>query len=161
MELQQSLNDTRKEAADNERTLQHWQNEHDKLKLEDIEWVIPLHIPKCFIYVLLCSDDDDDDEVQENATEEVAEPIEGDGAKSADVEVKDEAGEARPKKKAPARTLSYELHIYSAEELAGFKKREMIADAELLDGKSIHDVSAPVELTWQRTQRNSRTPNQT
>jgi hypothetical protein len=40
MELQQSLNDTKKEAADNERTLQHWQNEHDKLKLEDIECVV-------------------------------------------------------------------------------------------------------------------------
>src|ERR1700728_2126605 len=42
MELQQSLNDTKKEAADNERTLQHWQNKHDKLKLEDIECVVSL-----------------------------------------------------------------------------------------------------------------------
>lgn len=39
MELQQSLNDTKKEAADNERTLRHWQTEHDKLTLEDIECV--------------------------------------------------------------------------------------------------------------------------
>lgn len=160
MELQQSLNDTRKEAADNERTLQHWQNEHDKLKLEDIEWVIPLHMSEV-LHLCSISDDDDDDEVQENATEEVIEPIEGDGAESADVKVKGEADEAQPKKKAPARTPSYELHIYSAEELAGFKKREMIADAELLDGKSIHDVSTPVELTWQCTQRNSKMPNQT
>lgn len=36
----------------------------------------------------------------------------------------------------PTRTTSYELHIYSAEELAAFKKREMVADAELLDGTS-------------------------
>jgi hypothetical protein len=48
MELQQSLNDTKKEASDNERTLQHWQNEHDKLKLEDIECVVLLYIPSVF-----------------------------------------------------------------------------------------------------------------
>jgi len=36
IELQQSLSDTKKEAADNEQTLQHWQSEHDKLKLKDI-----------------------------------------------------------------------------------------------------------------------------
>ena len=38
MELQQSLNDTKKEATDNEKTVQYWQSEHDKLKLEDIEY---------------------------------------------------------------------------------------------------------------------------
>lgn len=39
MELEQLLNDTKKEHSDNERTLQHWQGEHDKLTLEDIEYV--------------------------------------------------------------------------------------------------------------------------
>lgn len=56
-------------------------------------------------------------------------------AESVDGEVKREAGdEEQAKKKKSANTPSHELHIYSAEELAGFKKREMIADAELLDG---------------------------
>jgi structural maintenance of chromosome 4 len=70
----------------------------------------------------------------------VAEPVEGEAAKPADDGVKQEPnGEAEPKQKKPsARTPAYELHIYSAEELADFKKREMIADAELLDGLPPH-----------------------
>jgi len=55
-------------------------------------------------------------------------PVEG------DVKLDPEA-EEQPKKTS-ARTPLYELHMYSAEELAGFKKRELIADAELLDGTS-------------------------
>ena len=41
MELKQALNDTKKEAAENDRTLEHWRTEHDKLKLEEIEYVQP------------------------------------------------------------------------------------------------------------------------
>lgn len=37
MELTQKLNDVKKEAAENEEALQHWQTEHDKLRLEEIE----------------------------------------------------------------------------------------------------------------------------
>lgn len=37
MELTQKLNDVKKEAKDNEEALQHWQTEHDKLRLEEIE----------------------------------------------------------------------------------------------------------------------------
>ena len=43
MELQQSLNDVKKEATENERTLLHWRSEHDKLKLEEIESVTVRH----------------------------------------------------------------------------------------------------------------------
>ena len=57
-------------------------------------------------------------------------PVEG------DVKPEPEAEEQPKKKKTSARTPSHELHMYSAEELAGFKKREMVADAELLDGTS-------------------------
>ena len=39
MELMQKLGDIKKEAASNEEALQHWQTEHDKLKLHDIELV--------------------------------------------------------------------------------------------------------------------------
>lgn len=41
MELQQALNDTKKEAAENERALDHWRTQHDNLKLEEVEYVIP------------------------------------------------------------------------------------------------------------------------
>jgi structural maintenance of chromosome 4 len=37
MELEQSLADAKKEAAENDKYLQHWQSEHDKLRLVDIE----------------------------------------------------------------------------------------------------------------------------
>jgi len=37
MELTQSLNEVKKEAAQNEEKLSHWQTEHDKLQLEEIE----------------------------------------------------------------------------------------------------------------------------
>ncbi|KAI6154283.1 hypothetical protein BKA82DRAFT_4099537 [Pisolithus tinctorius] len=37
MELNQSLNDVKKEAAANEEALNHWQTEHDKLKIEEID----------------------------------------------------------------------------------------------------------------------------
>ena len=40
MGSEQDLNDAKKEAADNERNLDHWQTQHDKLKLEEIEWVL-------------------------------------------------------------------------------------------------------------------------
>lgn len=55
-------------------------------------------------------------------------------AEPVDAKVKREPGEEEQTKKKVVDTPSHELHIYSAEELAGFKKREMIADAELLDG---------------------------
>lgn len=50
------------------------------------------------------------------------------------------AGGEGPVKKEPgarksrARTPSHELHSYSEQELGTFKKRELLADAELLDG---------------------------
>ena len=37
MELTQKLNEVKKEAAQNEESLGHWQTEHDKLQLEEIE----------------------------------------------------------------------------------------------------------------------------
>ena len=49
--------------------------------------------------------------------------------------VKPEPTEATvPPPKKRARTPSYELHIYSVEELSRFKKKELLADVSLLDG---------------------------
>lgn len=64
------------------------------------------------------SDDDDDEEEPQSKTEEGA-----DG----------EAPEVQRRKKRPS---SHELHMYTADELAVFKKRELIADEQLLDGRS-------------------------
>lgn len=33
------MNDTKKDAGKNDEVLRHWQNEHDKLKLADVEYV--------------------------------------------------------------------------------------------------------------------------
>ncbi|KAF9819247.1 hypothetical protein IEO21_02286 [Rhodonia placenta] len=104
MELEQLLNDAKKDAAENERTLDHWRTQHDNLKLEDVE-----------------SDDDDDDE--------------GDAEPDADATGVKPDPDKPPKGKARARSPSDELHVYSAEELSQFRKRELVADAELLDEK--------------------------
>lgn len=46
----------------------------------------------------------------------------------------EERGENR-RRKSRQRTPSNELHIYSEQELSRFKRKDMIADAELLDGE--------------------------
>jgi hypothetical protein len=93
---------------------------------------------------LFCASDDDDEEVEEEEPKEsadAAEPTVDTDAMEATPEgesVKAEPDLPAPaKKKVRERTPSYELHIYSAEELSKFKKREMIADSELLDGTII------------------------
>ncbi|KAG0697734.1 RecF/RecN/SMC N terminal domain-containing protein [Suillus ampliporus] len=108
LEITQKLSDKKKESAENERVLDHWRTEHDQLKLYEI-------------------DDDDDDE--EEGAEQAAE-VSGSGEGA----VKQEHAESAPKK-ARQQTSSNELYIYSAEELARFKKREMVADSEYLDEK--------------------------
>lgn len=42
--------------------------------------------------------------------------------------------DALPRTKTRERTQSHELHIYTQEELGRFKKKELVADTELLDG---------------------------
>lgn len=46
-----------------------------------------------------------------------------------------EEGSGNGRRKPRQRTPSNELHIYSEAELAQFKRKDMIADAELLDGE--------------------------
>ncbi|KAH7886361.1 RecF/RecN/SMC N terminal domain-containing protein [Phlebopus sp. FC_14] len=107
MELTQKLNEVKKEAAANEEALQHWQTEHDKLRLEEI--------------------DDDEEEEDEDA--------EAEATGSAEPQVKQESGEPALPKKQRRRQPSDELHIYSVEELAQFRKRDLVADSEYLDEK--------------------------
>ncbi|KAI9566365.1 RecF/RecN/SMC [Boletus coccyginus] len=112
MELTQKLGDIKKEAAANEEALQHWQTEHDKLRLEEID------------------DDEDEDEEEAEAAPADGEPSEP--------QVKQEPGEPAgppPKKPSKPRQPSNELHIYSVDELAQFRKRDLVADSEYLDEK--------------------------
>jgi structural maintenance of chromosome 4 len=45
--------------------------------------------------------------------------------------------DAAPVKKARDDAPANELYIYEAEELAGFKKEELVADEQLLDGNNM------------------------
>jgi structural maintenance of chromosome 4 len=87
----------------------------------------------------LASDDDDDDEPEEDSTETSANAQEIEATPlNPDALVKAETDQPVPSKRLCERTPSYELHIYSVEELCKFKKREMIADSELLDGTILY-----------------------
>ncbi|KAG1859796.1 RecF/RecN/SMC [Suillus subluteus] len=110
LEITQKLADKKKESAENERVLDHWRTEHDQLKLHEI-------------------DDDDDDDEEEGADQVAGASGSGEGV------VKQEHADSAPPKKARQRTPSTELYIYSADELARFKKRDMLADSEYLDEK--------------------------
>jgi hypothetical protein len=44
MELETKLADTKKESAQNEATLNHWQGQHDELQLEEVECVLRGHL---------------------------------------------------------------------------------------------------------------------
>lgn len=105
----------------------------------DLPFLLYLRVP--------CVSDDDEEEEEEEPKEPTdaagptvdTEDMEATPAGSDGEAVKAEPHQSAPaKKKVRERTPSYELHIYSAEELSKFKKREMIADSELLDGKMIH-----------------------
>ncbi|KAG1879662.1 RecF/RecN/SMC N terminal domain-containing protein [Suillus tomentosus] len=110
LEITQKLADKKKECAENERVLDHWRTEHDQLKLHEI-------------------DDDDDDDEEEGADQVAGASGSGEGV------VKQEHADSAHAKKARQRTPSTELYIYSADELARFKKRDMLADSEYLDEK--------------------------
>ncbi|KAF8633608.1 hypothetical protein AX15_001396 [Amanita polypyramis BW_CC] len=106
-EIKQGMTDTQKELKENERILEHWRTEHDKLTLEEI--------------------DDEEEEEGAGKSTEGDQPMEPKIKPDPDAEPNE-----KPKRE---RTPSDELHIYSAEALSKFKKRELIADAELLDEK--------------------------
>ncbi|KAF9443745.1 hypothetical protein P691DRAFT_712872 [Macrolepiota fuliginosa MF-IS2] len=107
--LQQEIQDVQKELKDNELKIEHWQSEHDKLELEEID------------------SDDDDDEDDDNASKtgvEGGDNGEGEGEKK-----------VKPDPDAPPKTPAQKLHEYTHEELQRFKQRELLADVELLDEK--------------------------
>ncbi|TFK70065.1 hypothetical protein BDN72DRAFT_839506 [Pluteus cervinus] len=119
MELTQALNDAQKEQKLNNEAIEQVRAEHDSLTLEEID-----------------DDDEDEDaeedgEIQAGGSGERMEATAPDG--DGEPQVKAEPGQ-RPKVKRE-RTPSHELHIYSEQELSKFRKRELLADKELLDEK--------------------------
>lgn len=109
-EIKQSLTDTQKEHTENEKKMENLRNQHDKLRLEEI-------------------DDDEDDEVEANKTAEAP------AAQVTETKVKDEPTDEPLNVAKQEKAPSDELHIYSVTELSKFKSRELLADAELLDEK--------------------------
>ncbi|KAI8990648.1 RecF/RecN/SMC protein [Trametes punicea] len=107
MKLEQELGDKKKLHTENKNALEHWSVEHDKLQLEDV---------------------DEEEEEEEAAIDGHGEEQEG---QEGQAPVKKEPGA----RKSRARTPSTELHTYTEQELATFKKHELVADVELLDEK--------------------------
>lgn len=123
--------------------LEHWQTEHDNLQLEDIEYVSLSVAPSLSADLNVFSEDDDeDDDEKEGSVAPSEAPSEH---VKEDPDAEDGSGNTR--RKSRQRTPSNELHIYSEAELARFKRKDMIADAELLDGESMTAISASTMLT--------------
>ncbi|KAG5721961.1 Structural maintenance of chromosomes protein 4 [Termitomyces sp. T112] len=115
LEIKQQLGDVEKEKAENYKTIDYWRTEHDKLRLEEI-------------------DGDDEDEVDEAETRDDAEQPQLEA--QYEDGVKREPEESRPtKSKTKDKTSSQELYVYRPEELARFKKRELVVDEQVLDEK--------------------------
>ena len=96
----------------------------------------------------MCSDDDEEEEEEASAhaqaeaqpVEGEAEPVKDDDAMSEDQDgdapVKPEPVEGKVPAKKREKTPSNALRVYTFEEIAKFKKKELLADVELLDGTS-------------------------
>ncbi|KAG7097671.1 hypothetical protein E1B28_004997 [Marasmius oreades] len=120
--IQSQINDTEKEYTENEGKIAHWQAEHDKLRLKEID-----------------DDNDGDEGDDDEASEDSVKEGKGDNqVDQMDVDDGDEGIKAEPdaptrKKKAPDDpTKPPEL---SEEELKKFKKRDLMVDIEYLEDK--------------------------
>ncbi|KAJ6593824.1 RecF/RecN/SMC [Mycena capillaripes] len=114
MELEQKLAEATRIAKDNTASVEHWREQLETLKLEEID-----------------DDDEDDDDDDDKGTEQPADITEP-TSQTDNVKAEDQDQEPR---RTRARTPSSELHVYSADELSRFKKRDMTTDVELLDEK--------------------------
>ncbi|KAG6860855.1 hypothetical protein C0995_006719 [Termitomyces sp. Mi166 len=116
LEIKQQLGDVEKEKATNSKTIDYWRTEHDKLRLEEID------------------DDEDEEEVENTITSNAAEQPEAEIQDEG--EVKREPEESHPiKSRTKDKASSQELYVYRPEELARFKKRDLVVEEQLLDEK--------------------------
>lgn len=111
--LEREIQDVTKELKANGELINYWQAQHDQLALEEV-------------------DDDDEDDDDDDDTE--GSPKGDDDAQGGDEGEQDE-GKVKPDPDASAKKPMQKLHEYTPEELAPLKKRELIADVELLDEK--------------------------
>ncbi|KAH6911148.1 RecF/RecN/SMC N terminal domain-containing protein [Coprinopsis sp. MPI-PUGE-AT-0042] len=104
------ISDAKKEQDDVNAEIERKLDEHDRLKLLDI-------------------DDDEDDSDDEEEDGEKDKDAEGEGAEAPEEpDVKPDPDASKPAKK------SEELKSYTSTELSRFRKEELVADTELLDG---------------------------
>ena len=118
MELQQKLKECKKEEAENQEGIRHYQKLHDKLSLEEIEWVEqPLYSDQLIIY------DSDEEEADDGTTKPSTED-----SKEGILEV--------PKVEIDRKPIidPFELKVYSADELKTYNKKTLVADVTLLEG---------------------------
>ena len=141
MTLKQAMDDKKAAAAKNDGVLQHWQREHDKLRLVDVEYELQLCLRRNFDadFLLKSSDEEDEDgdaegkkEAQDDA--ETAEDPSSHGPKPEPEEPSLKNG----------KTDMHGLHIYTVTELSTFDQKELVADSELLDGAFFSIQSFPL-----------------
>ena len=150
MTIRQKLNDAKKESAENEKAIEHYSIEHDKLKLEEVEYVTSF-IRTLLSVLIFASDDDEEEEevarvkqadVDENADvneQAIDEPSKEPGGQDEETVKPEPTDDATPKsKKKRSGASSTDLHVYTAEELSQFKKKGLLADVALLDGLSYY-----------------------
>ncbi|KAI3612793.1 nuclear condensin complex subunit smc4 [Moniliophthora roreri] len=117
--IKASLEEVQKEQRDNDAKIEHWTEEIENLKLEEIDDD---------------DDDDDDDNDSESETEELKRDVRmAEGCDEGEHEVKpDPEQSSRPSK--TARTKNG-LKYFSEDELRRHKQRDLVADVENLDDR--------------------------
>jgi hypothetical protein len=143
VELTQRLNDKKTELKENKTIMDRSQTEHDKLRLEDVEYVDSFLVELRFSTVGSDEDEDEDDPQEDGGVEDenvregqVPSTKRGKG-ENADPVVKVEEGVEPASIKKTRRghnTSSNELYIFSAAELSRLNQRELLGDVQLLDG---------------------------
>lgn len=111
--LERGIQDNAKELKTNGDLITHWQSQHDQLVLEEVD-----------------SDDEGDDD--DDGTEE---PSKDDDNAQGEGEEGQGGQRVKSDPDASSRRYAQQLHEYTPEELAPLRKRELIADVELLDEK--------------------------
>lgn len=82
------------------------------------------------------SEDDEDDENNHNGEDAAPEEPRTGASTSEEPTVKPEPGDDDlPAKQRPEKTPPHELHMYTVNELARFKKKELFGDVALLEGQ--------------------------
>ncbi len=124
------------------------QADHDKLRLEDVEYVDSSFSLRCDSFIGSDEDEDEDDPQGDGGGEDEngrEGQIKREKGENAEPVVKIEEGIEPASSKKGRRghnTPSNELYIYSAAELSRLNQRELLADVQLLDGLFVFVIYA-------------------